>query len=95
MLRTYEATLEPSGQVFFTDLAKPDCQQRQKVLVTVVSPLSDTPSPITNGESGGESGPMPVDWRRFAGVLKDSVKFANSPLSIQKQLRKEWPSSAV
>jgi hypothetical protein len=88
MLRTYEATLEPSGQVFFTDLSKPDCEQRQKVLVTVVSPLSDAPSLTTSSESG----PAGLDWRRFAGVLKDSAKFANSPLSIQKQLRKEWNS---
>jgi hypothetical protein len=89
MLQTYEATLETSGQVLFTDLAKPVYQQRQKVLITIVSPLADNalgtqptqPANLKNGKP---------DWLVFAGALKNSPAFAGDPLAIQQQMRSEW-----
>jgi hypothetical protein len=86
MLQTYEATLETSGQVLFTDLAKPVYQQRQKVLITIVSPLADNalgaqPTQPTDIKTGKH------DWLAFSGVLKNSPAFAGDPMVIQQQLR--------
>lgn len=86
MLQTYEATLETSGQVLFTDLAKPVYQQRQKVLITIVSPLADNPLPAQPAGLGN----VKRDWLAFAGALKNSPAFAGDPLAIQKQMRSEW-----
>ncbi len=89
MLQTYEATLETSGQVLFTDLAKPVYQQRQKVLITIVSPLADnasSPQPIQPADLGNAK----RDWLAFAGALKNSPAFAGDPLAIQQQMRSEW-----
>jgi hypothetical protein len=85
MLQTYEATLEPSGQLFFTDLAMPVYQHAQKVLVTVVSPFQSA-----SADAPAAAGTPRHDWRAFAGVLKNSPSFTGDPLAIQKQLRSEW-----
>jgi hypothetical protein len=86
MLQTYEATLETSGQVLFTDLAKPVYQQRQKVLITIVSPLADNALPAQPADLGNGK----HDWLAFAGALKNSPAFAGDPLAIQQQMRSEW-----
>jgi hypothetical protein len=88
MLQTYEATLEPSGQIWFTDLSQPVVKQSQKVLITMVSPLF-------NGVSTQEGKPSidspKTDWRDFSGVLKGSAPFIGDPQAIQIQLRSDWP----
>jgi hypothetical protein len=89
MLQTYEATLETSGQVLFTDLAKPIYQQRQKVLITIVSPLADTALP-SQPTKPVDLGNVKRDWLAFAGVLQNSPAFAGDPLTIQQQMRSEW-----
>jgi hypothetical protein len=89
MLQTYEATLEPSGQVLFTDFAKPVYQQRQKVLITIVSSLADNASDHEINSSTNIKDLNPT-WMAFAGALKDSPVFAGAPLLIQNQLRGEW-----
>ena len=89
MLQTYEATLETSGRVLFTDFAKPVYQQRQKVLVTIVSPFddSDLDAPLTNPAAFVAA---QQDWQAFAGALKNVPVFAGDPMTIQQQLRSEW-----
>lgn len=89
MLETYEATLETSGQVLFTDLAKPVYQQRQRVLITIVSPLADNALPAQPTQPA-HLGNVKHDWLAFAGVLKNSPAFAGDPLAIQQQMRNEW-----
>jgi hypothetical protein len=91
MLHTYEATLETNGQVWFTDSAKPLVKQRQKVLVTIVSPLAEAvfgASPATVDKPSHNA--KKPDWQAFAGLLKDTAAFAGDPLAVQQQLRSEW-----
>lgn len=89
MLKTYEATLETSGRVLFTDFAKPVYQQRQKVLVTIVAPIADNEldAPLPN-PAAAESAQH--DWQAFAGALKNAPVFAGDPMTIQQRLRSEW-----
>lgn len=89
MLQTYEATLETSGHVLFTDFAKPVYQQRQKVLVTIISPIADNElaAPLPNPAAYA---PAQHDWQAFAGALKNAPVFAGDPMTIQQRLRSEW-----
>lgn len=89
MLQTYEATLETSGQVLFTDLAKPVYKERQKVLITIVSPLADSALQAQPTQSADHVN-VKHDWQAFAGALKNSPAFAGDPLAIQQQMRSEW-----
>jgi hypothetical protein len=89
MLQTYGATLETSGQVVFTDLAKPLYQKRQKVLITIVSPLEGS-APSSQPTQSADLGNVKHDWLAFAGTLKNSPAFAGDPLAIQQQMCSEW-----
>jgi predicted DNA-binding antitoxin AbrB/MazE fold protein len=33
---------------------------------------------------------QPVDWKRWAGVLKDSPNLNDDPVAIQQAMRHEW-----
>jgi hypothetical protein len=89
MLQTYEATLETSGQVLFTDLAKPVYQQRQKVSITIVSPLANNALSALPTQPA-DLGNAKHDWLAFAGALKNFPAFAGDRLAIQQQMRSEW-----
>ena len=89
MLQTYEATLETSGQVLFTDLEKPVYKERQRVLITIVSPLVDN-TPSAQPTQSADLGSVKYDWLAFAGALKNSPAFAGDPLVVQQQMRNEW-----
>lgn len=92
MLQTYEATLEPSGQVWFTDFSKPVVKAKQKILVTIVSPWVDSVSDnasVQNAASDAQN-LSKLGWKTFAGALKNAPAFTGNPLTLQQQLRSEW-----
>ena len=96
MLQTYEATLEPSGQVWFTDFSKPVVKSKQKILITIVSPWVDSVSDNAASASSAQNAtsnaqnPSKLGWENFAGALKNAPAFAGNPLTLQQQLRSEW-----
>jgi hypothetical protein len=62
MLQTFEASLEPSGQLRFVDAAAPKSAVSRDVLVTFLPKAelrSDLPAETPN-----------PDWRAFVGSLK-------------------------
>jgi hypothetical protein len=94
MLQTYEATLEPNGYIWFTDFAKPAMQNKQKVLVTIVSSIiddtADSEQKVDQIKPLIPSSGVKFDWQPFAGALKTAAGFDSDPLQIQQTLRDEW-----
>jgi hypothetical protein len=84
MLQTYEASLEPNGQLRFVDAAAPASAERRDVLVTFL-PKIDQQMQVTGLPSTAAGG-----WQAYVGMLKDSPRFAGEPLAMQRELRNEW-----
>jgi hypothetical protein len=82
MLQTYEASLEPSGQLRFVDAAAPKSAVSRDVLVTFL--------PESEHRADLPAQTPSVDWRAFVGALKSSPNFAVDSLAAQLQLRSEW-----
>jgi hypothetical protein len=76
MLQTFEASLEPNGQLHFLDAATPTTAARRRVLVTFL-PDADTAASGNEALSAG-------DWRAFVGALSDSPRFADDALAIME-----------
>ena len=77
MLQTYEAVLQPNGNLQFLDLPGMPNRAPCRVLVTFTEPIVSAPAPAG-------------DWLRFAGALKDSPNLNGDPLAIQQAMRHEW-----
>lgn len=77
MLQTYEAVLEPNGQLHFTEAVPAALSDACRVLVTFTQPLG---GPV---QSTG-------DWRQLAGSLRNSPNLNGDPLAIQQEMRHEW-----
>ena len=81
MMHSYEAEVSADGQV---RLREPMVLRgRHRAVLTVLEPLES--DEIASGSM--ESSP---NWRRFAGVMKESPHFNGDPVAIQKALRDEW-----
>lgn len=81
MMYSYEAEVSEDGKVRLRESLTLD--RLHKAVLTVLEPLENTdiepkPSNIT------------ADWRRFAGILKDSLHFKDDPIAVQKAMRDEW-----
>jgi hypothetical protein len=85
MLQTFEASLEPNGQLRFVDPAAPKSAVSREVLVTFL-PTTDLSSALTDETAEKQES----DWRAFVGALKDSPSFAVDALAMQHQMRGEW-----
>ncbi len=77
MLQTYEAVLEPDGNLHFLDERPLPVETPRRVLVTVT-------------EAGEPRAHSSVDWRRFVGTMKDSPNLNGDPVKIQQGMRNEW-----
>lgn len=77
MLQTYEAVLQPNGQLQFLEPLKLAGSVACRVLVTVIEPVAKSPLPA-------------ADWRRFAGTLRASPNLNEDPVAIQQGMRHEW-----
>ncbi|MBX9834849.1 MAG: hypothetical protein K2X65_01575 [Burkholderiaceae bacterium] len=77
MLQTYEAVLQPNGQLQFLEPLKLAGSMACRVLVTVIEPVFHSPPPGT-------------DWKRFAGTLRASPNLNEDPVAIQQGMRHEW-----
>ncbi len=85
MLKTFEASLEPNGQLRFVDPAAPKSAVSREVLVTFL------PTTTPSSALADKTAETPVsDWRAFVGALKDSPCFAVDALAAQHQMRGEW-----
>jgi hypothetical protein len=87
MLPTYEAVLQPNGQLQFVDLPDEVLHMPRRVLVTFtgeVIALDAAPGSQTGGKSAS------ADWQSHVGVLKDSPHWQGDPLTIQQDMRHEW-----
>jgi hypothetical protein len=77
MLQTYEAVLEPNGQLHFLKEVPASVSNSRHVLVTFTEPASAAVN-------------TPNDWKQFVGSLKDSPNLNEDPLTIQQAMRHEW-----
>jgi hypothetical protein len=82
MLQTFEAFLEPNGELRFLDTATPVRSERRRVLVTFL-PSNDVAPTVELDCAHEKNG----DWINFLGLLKDSPRFQADPLAIQRQIR--------
>ncbi|MBF0588301.1 MAG: hypothetical protein HQL53_04160 [Magnetococcales bacterium] len=57
---------------------------RHRAVVTVLGPMED------EDISGRRRASALQDWRRFAGIIKDSPHFRGDPVEAQKAMRDEW-----
>lgn len=81
MLHSYEAEVGEDGKV---QLREPlELRGRHRAVVTVLEPLGTDETTVH--QSDGHQ-----DWRRFAGIMKDSPHFQGDPMVIQKAMRDEW-----
>ena len=81
MLHTYEALLQPNGQLQFLDPPVEASLAPRRVLVTFTDKAVVEPSAVHR----------PVtSWERWVGVLKDSPVFEGDPVAIQRAMRDEW-----
>ncbi|MBU3694435.1 MAG: hypothetical protein FGM40_06350 [Rhodocyclaceae bacterium] len=81
MLRTYEALLQPNGQIQFLDHPAESSDSPRHVLVTFTE---DTEAPVKGGQA------EPADWRDLVGLLKASPHWAGDPQTVQQAMRDEW-----
>ncbi len=87
MLPTYEAVLQPDGQLQFLDLPDEVSRLPRRVLVTFTGEaiaIDAAPGSQTRGKSAA------ADWQSHVGVLKDSPHWQGDPLAIQQNMRHEW-----
>lgn len=77
MLQTYEAVLQPNGQLQLLEPLKLAHSVACRVLVTVMEPVVQAPTPE-------------ADWKRFAGTLRASPNLNEDPVAIQQSMRHEW-----
>ena len=77
MLQTYEAVLQPNGQLQFLEPLELVGSVACRVLVTVMEPAAHVTPPA-------------ADWKRFAGAMRASPNLNEDPVVIQQGLRHEW-----
>ena len=77
MLKTYEAVLQPNGQLQFLEPLKLAGSVAGSVLVTVIEPVAPPHG-------------APVDWKRFAGALRTSPNLNEDPVALQQGMRHDW-----
>jgi hypothetical protein len=87
MLPTYEALLQPNGQLQFVDLPAEMSRLPRHVLVTFTGEAVGTVA-APGGQSPGD--PAPTDWRAHVGLLRDSPHWQGDPLAVQQDMRREW-----
>ena len=77
MLKTYEAVLQPNGQLQFLEPLKLAGSVACRVLVTVIEPVAPPHG-------------APVDWKRFAGAQRTSPNLIEDPVALQQGMRHDW-----
>ncbi|MBF0309998.1 MAG: hypothetical protein HQL56_10770 [Magnetococcales bacterium] len=81
MMHSYEAEVSADGQV---RLREPMVLRgRHRAVLTVLEPLE-------SDEVASDAMEALPNWRRFAGVMKESPHFNGDPVSIQRAMRDEW-----
>lgn len=93
MLHTYEALLQPDGQLQFLEPAVSTSQAPRRVLVTFTDePVLAAPAALDQAPAAAvQPGSQPVpDWARFVGALAGSPHWNGDPVAIQEEMRREW-----
>ncbi|HAT50255.1 MAG: hypothetical protein HQL07_14005 [Nitrospirae bacterium] len=82
MLKSVEAEIGADGRVRLREPLPLSC--RHRAVVTVLERLDSAE------DSAQTAADETCDWRRFAGVMRDSPHFNADPVAIQKAIRDEW-----
>lgn len=81
MMHSYEAEVSEDGKVRLRESLTLD--RRHRAVLTVLEPLD-------NKDTEADPTSPTTDWRKFAGIIKDSPHFKDDPVAIQKAMRDGW-----
>ena len=85
MLRTYEALLQPDGQLQFLEPPTVQTRTPRRVLVTFTDDAAEHAS-----VSGAAPNPGQADWTALVGALKASPNWQGDPQAVQEAMRRDW-----